>query len=185
MVIYSTKRSDGKLNLYKFPKAKFTSQGEQAETTDANGIKYSGTALKADYKATINNGKEMYIRKAIDPKSAEGAKLIKAWFETAMGGITSDTIVTPVFAVFDKNAEGENNRNIVFKVENGTLTAVKKGSTSLTADTDYKYNADTGTVTILRTYLNTIEAAAKPVMFSFTTEKGTVNIDITIIDTTA
>ena len=87
MVIYSTKRSDGKINLYKFPKAKFTSQGEQTETTDSSGIKYSGTALKAEYKNTINNGDDMYIIKAVDPTTPEGKKVIDDWFATATGGL--------------------------------------------------------------------------------------------------
>lgn len=185
MVIYSTKRSDGKINLYKFPKAKFTSQGEQTETTDSSGIKYSGTQLKAEYKATIYNGKDMHIRKAVDPSTEEGAKLIKAWFETAMGGITDNTMITPAAAVFDKNTEGENNRNLVFRIENGTLSKVKNGDSELTIDTDYKYNQEMGTVTVLRTYLNSLNVSAEPVVLSFTTEKGAASAEITITDTTA
>lgn len=85
MVIYSTERSDGTLNLYKFLKTKFTSQGETAETTDASGIKYTGTAMKGDYKNTLNNNKDMVLVKGIDPKT--NAEFIDNWFKSAMFGV--------------------------------------------------------------------------------------------------
>lgn len=87
MIIYSTKRSDGKINLYKIMKAKFTNQGEQADTQDDSGVKYTGTAIQAEYKATINSGDIMFKLKKVDPKTVEGAALIEAWFATALGGI--------------------------------------------------------------------------------------------------
>lgn len=86
-VMYSTKRSDGTVNLYKFMKCKFTNQGETAQTTDENGITYNGMALQADYSATINNGNEMHMIKGVDPTTTEGTALISAWFATATGGL--------------------------------------------------------------------------------------------------
>lgn len=87
MVIYSTTRSNGKKNLYKFPKAKFTSQGEEATTSDDSGVKYNGTALQANYKALINSGDIMFQIKDVDPDTISGAALIDAWFGSALGGI--------------------------------------------------------------------------------------------------
>ena len=87
MVIWSTTRSNGKKNLYKVMKAKFTSQGEEASTTDASGVKFNGTALQADYKATINSGDIMFTLKDVDPEAEAGAALIAQWFATALGGI--------------------------------------------------------------------------------------------------
>lgn len=85
MIIYSTRRSDGKLNLYKFPKAKFTSQGESVQTVDENGITYQSLGLQAGYKPTLNNGNDMYVVKGADPETDK--QLIEEWFATALGGI--------------------------------------------------------------------------------------------------
>lgn len=86
-VIWSTQRSDGKINLYKIMKAKFASQGEQADTSDDSGVKFNGTALQADYKALINSGDIMFRMKKIDPDTPAGAAIIEAWFATALGGV--------------------------------------------------------------------------------------------------
>lgn len=88
MVIYSTRRSDGKLNLYKFAKAKFTSQGESVQTIDENGITYQALSLQAGYKPTINNGNDMYVVKGADPTTDKA--LIEEWFSSALGGIQSE-----------------------------------------------------------------------------------------------
>lgn len=85
MVMYSTKTSTGKINLYKFPKCKFTSQGESAQTTDENGITFNGLALQANYKALLNTGKDMYVAKGLDPETDKTT--IDAWFATASGVI--------------------------------------------------------------------------------------------------
>ena len=83
MVMYSTKTSTGKINLYKFPKCKFTSQGESAQTTDENGITFNGLALQANYKALLNTGKDMYVAKGLDPVTDKAT--IDDWFKTASG----------------------------------------------------------------------------------------------------
>lgn len=85
MVMYSTKTSTGKINLYKFPKCKFTSQGESAQTTDENGITFNGLALQANYKALLNTGKDMYVAKGLDPVNDKTT--IDDWFKTASGVI--------------------------------------------------------------------------------------------------
>lgn len=85
MVMYSTKTSTGKINLYKFPKCKFTSQGESAQTTDENGVTFNGLALQANYKALLNTGKDMYVVKGLDPVTDKTT--IDDWFKTASGVI--------------------------------------------------------------------------------------------------
>lgn len=87
MVIWSTQRSDGRINLYKIMKAKFSSQGEEASTSDDSGVKYNGTALQAEYKATIHSGDILFKEKKVNPETAEGKALIDEWFATALGGI--------------------------------------------------------------------------------------------------
>ncbi|MCM1439311.1 MAG: phage tail protein [Roseburia sp.] len=87
-VIWSTIRSDGKMNLYKIMKTKSSSQGEEATTSDDNGVTFNGTALQGDYKALIHSGDILFKKKKVNPKTAEGKELIEAWFSTALGGIT-------------------------------------------------------------------------------------------------
>jgi len=84
MVMYSTKTSGGKINLYKFPKCKFTDQGESATTSDENGITYTAQTISASYAALIHGGSEMYSIKGLDPTT--DAATITAWFGTATGG---------------------------------------------------------------------------------------------------
>lgn len=85
MVMYSTMTSNNKVNLYKFPKCKFTSQGESVSTTDENGVTFNALSLQANYKSLINTGKDMYVVKGLDPVT-DKAK-IDAWFATASGVI--------------------------------------------------------------------------------------------------
>ena len=160
MIIWSTRSSSGKKNFYKIFKAKFMSQGESAETTDANGVKFNGTKLKAEYANTIFNGDDMAFIKGVDTSTPEGAALEEAWFATALGGIALAAVITPAEAVFDLNSSSVNNRNILLRLENSTLSAVKNGENTLTAGTDYVYNSTDGTVTLLRTYLGTLAVSA-------------------------
>ena len=88
MCIYSTMTSDGKINLYKFPKCKFTSQGENVQTTDENGVTFNSLALQANYKALINKGVDMYCVKGLDPVTDKAS--IDAWFATAAGVIVAE-----------------------------------------------------------------------------------------------
>ena len=88
MCIYSTMTSDGKINLYKFPKCKFTSQGENVQTTDENGVTFNSLALQANYKALINTGVDMYCVKGLDPVTDKAS--IDAWFATASGVIVAE-----------------------------------------------------------------------------------------------
>ena len=80
--------SDGKINLYKFPKCKFTSQGENVQTTDENGVTFNSLALQANYKALINTGVDMYCVKGLDPVTDKAS--IDAWFATASGVIVAE-----------------------------------------------------------------------------------------------
>lgn len=86
-VIWSTLRSDGKMNLYKIMKTKFANQGEEANTSDDSGNKFNGTGLQGEYKALINSGDFMFKRKKVDPKTPAGAAIIETWFGSALGGI--------------------------------------------------------------------------------------------------
>lgn len=90
MVIYSTETSEGKVNLYKFPKVKFTDQGESATTKTESGITYQAQTLSGNYSALIHTGDEKFTKRSVDPNTAEGSKLISDWFATATGGTALD-----------------------------------------------------------------------------------------------
>lgn len=86
MVMYSTETSQGLVNLYKFPKVKFTDQGETAVTKNESGITYQAQTLSGSYSALIHTGDEKFDIKGVDPKSDEGKALIETWFSSAVGG---------------------------------------------------------------------------------------------------
>lgn len=91
MVIYSTQTSKHKVNLYKFPKVKFTNQGESVTTKTESGITYQAQTLSGNYAPLLNTGDEMFVIRGVDPKTAEGKKTIDDWFATAVGGTVLDT----------------------------------------------------------------------------------------------
>ena len=95
MVIYSTETSQGMVNLYKFPKVKFTDQGETATTKNDNGVTYQAQNLSGNYSALIHTGDDKFNIKGVDPNSEDGKKIIEDWFKTAVGGtVLAKTEVT-------------------------------------------------------------------------------------------
>ena len=86
MVIYSTQTSEGNINLYKFPKVKFTNQGESVTTKNENGVTYQAPTFSGNYAALLYNGDENYIVRGVNPTTTEGKKQISDWFATAAGG---------------------------------------------------------------------------------------------------
>lgn len=182
MVIWSTTRSNGKKNLYKVMKAKFTSQGEEASTTDDSGVKFNGTALQADYKATINSGDIMFTLKDVDPETETGAALIAQWFATALGGIAltgtgSDANAPAVTATGGTNkvtlswsAVTGATKYMIKQYDNGictilddNATATSYEDTGLTAGKTYSY--------IVQAYVNdTWSASGAAYIVSATTD---------------
>lgn len=101
--------------------------------------------------------------------------------------VVDTTVLTadPATATFDKNTENaEGYVDVVIDVKHNTadvtLTAVKNGDTTLTETTHY--TVDGLKVAILKTYLATLEEGAATI--TFVTNKGSVNADITVVDTT-
>lgn len=80
-VALMTKRSDGKVNLYKYPKVKFSEQQESFETVKKDGVTFATTALKGSYEPTVANGDARYVRRGVDPKT--DATFVTTWFTTA------------------------------------------------------------------------------------------------------
>lgn len=78
---YMTKRSDGKLNLYKFPKTKFMPEGEDSKQQEGSKIEYGTANLKGTYSPLISTGEDCYKRLGVDAK--EDAALIEKWFAEA------------------------------------------------------------------------------------------------------
>lgn len=80
-VAYMTKRTDGKVNLYKYPKVKFIEQQESFETVKKDGVTFATTTLKGNYEPTLANGDARYVRRGVDPTT--DSEFITAWFTTA------------------------------------------------------------------------------------------------------
>ena len=80
-VAFMTRRSDGKVNLYKYPKVKFSEQQESFETIKKDGVTFAATALKGSYEPTLANGDARYVRRGVDPKT--DATFVTTWFTTA------------------------------------------------------------------------------------------------------
>ena len=80
-VAYMTNRDDGKVNLYKFPSAKFSPQAESFETKKKGATNYQTTSMKGKYIPTLKDGNARYARYAVDPVT--DAAVITAWFLTA------------------------------------------------------------------------------------------------------
>lgn len=76
--MYATETSDGKVNLYKFFKVKFTFSGETVTTKDDSGVTFQATTLNGQYVPLINNGDDMKMMKGLDPVSDK--ETIDKWF---------------------------------------------------------------------------------------------------------
>jgi hypothetical protein len=145
------------------------------------------------------------LTKGTDYTVAGGAVTLKATYlddlteddytitiETNQGDVTAvltviDTTtlsVAPEEATFDLNPGGANNGNLEFEIKHNTtgvtLASVHNGDTALTLTTHY--TTDDLVITILKTYLATLDKGA--VTITFKTNKGDVDAVITIEDTT-
>ena len=112
--------------------------------------------------------------------------------ETNQGDVSAVVTVTdttaleadPATATFDKNTAGSAYLDVAIEVKHNTtgitLTSVHNGETTLTPTTHY--NADGLVVTVLKTYLATLDEGAATITFK--TNKGDVDAVITVTDTT-
>lgn len=80
-VAYYTKRSDGKINLYKFPKVTFYPEGEDAKQQEGSTVNYGTANLKGTYMPLISTKEDCYKRREVDPKT--DSALIEKWFSQA------------------------------------------------------------------------------------------------------
>lgn len=78
---YMTRRPDGKVNLYKFPKTKYMPEGEDAKQQEGSNISYATANLKGTYSPLLSSGDDCYKRYGVDP--AADAALIEKWFTEA------------------------------------------------------------------------------------------------------
>ena len=78
---YMTKRSDGLVNLYKYPKIKFIEQQESYETVKRDGVTFAASSLQGNYIPTVANGDARYVRRGVDP--ATDSAFIQSWFTAA------------------------------------------------------------------------------------------------------
>ncbi len=112
--------------------------------------------------------------------------------QTAQGAVlvivtvadTTTLTADPATATFDKNTSGEGYDDVVIEVKHNTsgvtLTSVHNGEVTLTPITHY--TADGLAVTLLKTYLATLDEGEATITFK--TNKGDVDAVITVEDTT-
>jgi hypothetical protein len=97
---------------------------------------------------------------------------------------TTTLTADPATATFDKNTSGEGYDDVVIEVKHNTsgvtLTSVHNGEATLTPTTHY--TADGLVVTLLKTYLATLDEGETTITFK--TNKGDVDAVITVEDTT-
>lgn len=78
---YMTERSDGKVNLFKFPKVKFMPQGEDDKQREGSKVEFGTASLKGTYSPLISSHADCYKRLGADPKT--DAEFITKWFTDA------------------------------------------------------------------------------------------------------
>ena len=105
---------------------------------------------------------------------------------TAVVTVTDTTALEtdPATATFDKNTSGAGYDDVAIEVKHNTsgvtLTSVHNGEVTLTPTTHY--TADGLAVTILKTYLATLDEGDATITFK--TNKGDVTATVTVVDTT-
>ncbi len=152
---------------------------------------YNGsTKLTKDTHYTVATGGKVTLKATYLDDLTEGAKTFN--IKTAQGEVSAVVTVTdttaitadPATATFDKNTESEGYADVVIEVKHNTtgvtLTSVNNGETALTGTAHY--TTDGLKVTILKTYLATLEEGAATITFK--TNKGDVDAVITVTDTT-
>lgn len=152
---------------------------------------YIGTSKLTKTNDYTESDGEITIKKETLDDLEKGDHVIKV--ETDQGDVTAvitveDTTALeadPATATFDKNtSNAEGYVDVEIEVKHNTtgvtLTSVNNGETALTPTTHY--TADGLVITILKTYLATLDEGA--VTITFKTNKGDVDAVITVVDTT-
>jgi hypothetical protein len=151
---------------------------------------YIGTSKLTKTNDYTESDGEITIKKETLDDLEKGDHVIKV--ETDQGDVTAVITVTdtttltadPATATFDKNTSGEGYDDVVIEVKHNTsgvtLTSVHNGEVTLTPTTHY--TADGLVVTLLKTYLATLDEGEATITFK--TNKGDVDAVITVEDTT-
>lgn len=151
---------------------------------------YNGeTKLTKDTNYTVSGGAVTLLKTYLDDLTAGDVTIT---IETSQGDVnavitivdTTTLTADPATATFDKNTSGAGYVDVEIEVKHNTtgvtLTSVNNGETALTPTTHY--TADGLAVTILKTYLATLEEGDATITFK--TNKGDVDAVIAITDTT-
>jgi len=96
------------------------------------------------------------------------------------GGTTTPNSINPTMAAFDKTVGAANNKDIAITltVGSGSLSAIKNGTTTLVAGTDYTKSGNT--YTIKASYLTTLETGTATLTFDMSSGVDpTIKITIT------
>lgn len=80
IVAYATERPDGRLNLYKFPKAKFMPEGEDSRQRTGSQVNYGTARLKGTYSPLLSSHDDCFKKYGVDP--VKDKAVIEEWFST-------------------------------------------------------------------------------------------------------
>ena len=151
---------------------------------------YKGeTKLTKDTHYTETGGAVTLLKTYLDDLTAGDVTIT---IETSRGDVnavitivdTTTLTADPATATFDKNTSGAGYVDVEIEVKHNTtgvtLTSVNNGETALTPTTHY--TADGLVITILKTYLATLDEGAATITFK--TNKGDVDAVVTVVDTT-
>ncbi len=105
--------------------------------------------------------------------------IIDAVLEGMNTVIPPDSTISPTEATFDKNTSGQADIAVTMTLKGNTLSAIKNGTTALTAGTDYTVSGSTAT--ILKSYLAKQSVGLTTLTFDFSAGKDTV-LTVNIID---
>lgn len=146
-----------------------------APIIDYKSIAFSGLENKT-YKVKVNGKLQEHSGSTDYVINGDG---IVTFTETALAPVLNSEI-SPVTVNFNKNASAANKVDIpvIMTLNGNELSSIKNGTTTLNAGTDYKVNENT--VTIKKSYLDTLDLGTKQLTVKFS---GGVDKNLTIIVT--
>ena len=77
-VAYMTERTDGTVNLKKYPKVRFLPQAETETEKKREGVTFATLSLTGEYVNEAKSGAARYVRYAVDPKTDKA--VVDSWF---------------------------------------------------------------------------------------------------------
>jgi len=158
------------------------------------GIYYGTTALVKGTDYTVSSdGKTVTISKSFLSTLDQGTANLKFDFDAGADPVLTVTItdttpvvsaeISPTTATFDLNPEKQADIPVSVTYNGKTLKGIYNGTTALAEGTDYTVSSDGDTITILKSYLATLDEGTANLRFDFDSGTDPV-LKVTITDST-